>query len=47
MGPRQLTGGDKLKALDALHGAREAATSLAAAEGLPAHGSAIDIRFTR
>ncbi|WP_114854647.1 histidinol dehydrogenase [Brachybacterium sp. YJGR34] len=32
---------------EALHGAREAATSLAAAEGLPAHGSAIDIRFTR
>lgn len=32
---------------DALAGARSAAATLAAAEGLPAHGSAIDIRFER
>ena len=32
---------------DALAGARTAATTLAAAEGLPAHGTAIDIRFER
>ncbi|MGP9538776.1 histidinol dehydrogenase [Brachybacterium sp. AOP43-C2-M15] len=31
----------------ALKSAREAATALAAAEGLPAHGRAIDIRFER
>ena len=31
---------------EALAGARAAATTLAAAEGLPAHGAAIDIRFT-
>ena len=31
---------------DALQGARAAATTLARAEGLPAHGAAIDIRFT-
>ena len=30
---------------DALAGAREAATTLARAEGLPAHGTAIDVRF--
>ena len=30
---------------DALAGARETATTLAAAEGLPAHGTAIDVRF--
>ena len=30
---------------DALAGAREAATTLARAEGLPAHGAAIDVRF--
>ncbi|WP_422115185.1 histidinol dehydrogenase [Brachybacterium sp. UNK5269] len=30
---------------DALAGARRAATTLAAAEGLPAHGAAIDVRF--
>jgi histidinol dehydrogenase len=30
---------------DALAGARRAATTLAGAEGLPAHGTAIDIRF--
>jgi len=30
---------------DALAGAREAATTLARAEGLPAHGTAIDLRF--
>ena len=32
---------------DALAGARPAATTLAAAEGLPAHGTAIDLRFER
>lgn len=32
---------------EALEGARPAATALARAEGLPAHGTAIDIRFTR
>lgn len=32
---------------DALAGAREAATTLARAEGLPAHGAAIDLRFER
>ena len=31
---------------EALAGARAAATTLATAEGLPAHGAAIDIRFT-
>ena len=30
---------------EALAGAREAATTLARAEGLPAHGTAIDVRF--
>src|SRR5699024_1094370 len=32
---------------EALAGARPAATTLAAAEGLPAHGTAIDLRFER
>ncbi|MDN5822233.1 MAG: histidinol dehydrogenase, partial [Brachybacterium sp.] len=32
---------------NALAGARTAATALAAAEGLPAHGAAIDLRFER
>ena len=32
---------------EALAGARKAATTLAAAEGLPAHGTAIDLRFER
>ena len=32
---------------EALAGARTAATALASAEGLPAHGTAIDIRFER
>ena len=30
---------------EALAGARQAATTLARAEGLPAHGTAIDVRF--